>query len=67
VPGYTRADLAANGQLVPTIAATFALEDAGAASATADLAARGGRFPLEEGGAAESGKHGPGKVVLTMA
>jgi hypothetical protein len=66
VPGYTRADLAANGQLVPTIAATFPLEEAGAASATADLA-RGGRFPLEEGGAAESGKHGPGKVVLTMA
>jgi hypothetical protein len=33
----------------------------------ADLAATGGRFPLEEGGAAESGKHGPGKVVLTTA
>ena len=61
------ADLAANGRLVPTIAATFPLEETAAASATADLAATEGRFPLEEGGAAESGKHGPGKVVLTMA
>jgi NADPH:quinone reductase-like Zn-dependent oxidoreductase len=60
------ADLAANGQLVPTIAATFPLEDAGAASAMGDLAATDNTFPLEEGGAAESGKHGPGKVVLTM-
>ena len=60
------ADLAATGKLVPKIAATFPLEEAQAASAMADLAAGGGRFPLEEGGAAESGKHGPGKVVLTM-
>jgi NADPH:quinone reductase-like Zn-dependent oxidoreductase len=60
------ADLAANGQVVPTIAATFPLEEAGAASAMADLAATDNTFPLEEGGAAESGKHGPGKVVLTM-
>jgi NADPH:quinone reductase-like Zn-dependent oxidoreductase len=60
------ADLAATGQLVPTIAATFPLEEARAASALADLAATGQRFPLEEGGAAQSGKHGPGKVVLTM-
>ena len=60
------ADLAAAGRLVPTIAATFPLEEVRAASAAADLAATGGRFPLEEGGAAESGKHGPGKVVLTM-
>src|SRR5262249_46635302 len=60
------AELAATGKLVPTIAATFPLQEARAASATADLAATDGRFPLEEGGAAESGKHGPGKVVLTM-
>jgi NADPH:quinone reductase-like Zn-dependent oxidoreductase len=60
------ADLAATGKLVPTIAATFALEEAAVASAMADLASTDGRFPLEEGGAAESGKHGPGKVVLTM-
>lgn len=60
------ADLAAAGKLTPTIAATFPLEDAAGASAMADLAASDGRFPLEEGGAAESGKHGPGKVVLTM-
>jgi NADPH:quinone reductase-like Zn-dependent oxidoreductase len=60
------ADLAANGQLVPTIAATFPLEEASAASAMADVAATDHTFPLEEGGAAESGKHGPGKVVLTM-
>jgi NADPH:quinone reductase-like Zn-dependent oxidoreductase len=60
------ADLAATGKLAPTIAATFPLQEAGAASAMADLAATGGRFPLEGGGAAESGKHGPGKVVLTM-
>jgi NADPH:quinone reductase-like Zn-dependent oxidoreductase len=60
------AALAAAGKLVPTIAATFPLEEARAASAMADVAATDGRFPLEEGGAAESGKHGPGKVVLTM-
>jgi len=60
------ADLAARGQLVPTIAATFPLEEARAASAMADLAATGQQFPLEQGGAAESGQHGPGKVVLTM-
>ena len=60
------ADLAATGQLVPTIAATFPLEEAPAASAMADLAATGQLFPLEDGGATESGKHGPGKVVLTM-
>jgi NADPH:quinone reductase-like Zn-dependent oxidoreductase len=58
------AELAAAGKLVPTIAATFPLEEAPAASAMADLAASGGRFPLEEGGAAASGRHGPGKVVL---
>src|SRR5262249_15430513 len=61
------ADLAASGKLVPTVAATFPLEEAAAASAMADLAAGDGRFPLEEGGAAQTGKHGPGKVVLTMA
>ena len=60
------ADLAAAGKLVPTIAATFPLEEAPAASALADLAATGHNFPQEQGGAAESGKHGPGKVVLTM-
>ena len=60
------ADLAATGKLVPTIAETLPLEEARAASAMADVAATGGLFPLEEGGAAESGKHGPGKVVLTM-
>jgi NADPH:quinone reductase-like Zn-dependent oxidoreductase len=60
------ADLAATGKLVPTIAATFPLEEAASASAMADVAATDGLFPLEQGGAAESGKHGPGKVVLTM-
>ena len=40
------ADLAATGQLVPTIAATF---------------------PLDEAAAAQSGSHGPGKVVLTLS
>jgi NADPH:quinone reductase-like Zn-dependent oxidoreductase len=60
------ADLAATGKLTPTIAATFPLEQASAASAMADVAASNGRFPLEDGGAAETGKHGPGKVVLTM-
>jgi NADPH:quinone reductase-like Zn-dependent oxidoreductase len=59
------AELAATGKLVPTIAATFPLEEAATASALADVAATDGLFPLEEGGAAESGKHGPGKVVLT--
>jgi NADPH:quinone reductase-like Zn-dependent oxidoreductase len=59
------ADLAATGKLVPTIAATFPLEEAATASALADVAATDGQFPLEEGGAAASGKHGPGKVVLT--
>ena len=61
------AELAAIGKLVPTITATFPLEEAAAASATADLAASDGYFPLEEGAAEESGQHGPGKVVLTMA
>jgi len=61
------AALAASGKLIPTVAATFPLQEAAAASATTDLAATGGRFPLEEGGAVKSGKHGPGKVVLTMA
>jgi NADPH:quinone reductase-like Zn-dependent oxidoreductase len=60
------ADLAAAGKLTPTIAATFPLEEAVAASALADVAATDHSFPLEQGGAAESGKHGPGKVVLTM-
>jgi NADPH:quinone reductase-like Zn-dependent oxidoreductase len=61
------ADLAATGRLVPAIAATFPLEEASAASAMADIAATGQLFPLEQGGAAASGEHGPGKVVLTMA
>ncbi len=61
------ADLAATGKLAPTVAATFPLEEAAAASAMADLAATDHNFPLEEGGAAESGHHGPGKVVLTVA
>jgi NADPH:quinone reductase-like Zn-dependent oxidoreductase len=61
------ADLAATGKLAPTIAATFPLEEAAAASAMADIAANGDAFPLEQGGAAESGKHGPGKVVLTIS
>jgi NADPH:quinone reductase-like Zn-dependent oxidoreductase len=60
------ADLAAAGKLVPAIAATFPLEEARAASAMADVAAADGRFSLEEGGAAKSGKHAPGKVVLTI-
>ena len=60
------ADLAAAGSLVPTIAATFPLKEAAAASGTADLASGDGLFPLEDGGAAESGEHGPGKIVLTM-
>jgi NADPH:quinone reductase-like Zn-dependent oxidoreductase len=60
------AELAAAGELAPTIAATFPLEEAAAASALADVAASDHTFPLEEGGATESGKHGPGKVVLTM-
>ncbi len=63
---WALADFAASGQLVPTLAATFPLEEAAAASGTSDLAASEGYFPLEEGGAAESGKHGPGKVVLTI-
>jgi NADPH:quinone reductase-like Zn-dependent oxidoreductase len=61
------ADLAAAGTLVPTIAATFSLQQASAASAMADLASTGDRFPLEQGGAARSGEHGPGKVVLQVA
>jgi NADPH:quinone reductase-like Zn-dependent oxidoreductase len=61
------ADLAAAGQLVPTIAATFPLHDASGASAMGDLAATGGTFPLEQGGAAMSGQHGPGKIVLQVA
>ena len=64
---YALAELAAAGKLVPTIAASFPLEEAVAASAMADVAATDHTFPLEEGGAAESGKHGPGKVVLTVA
>ena len=64
---FALAELAAAGKLVPTIAATFSLEEAAAASATGDLASSGGRFPLEEGAAARSGKHGPGKVVLTIS
>jgi NADPH:quinone reductase-like Zn-dependent oxidoreductase len=61
------AALAAAGQLTPTITATFPLAEAAAASAMTDIASKGGVFPLEEGGAAESGKHGPGKVVLTVS
>ena len=64
---FALAELAGAGKLVPTIAATFPLDEAAAASAMADLAASGGRFPLEEGAAAHSGKHGPGKVVLAIA
>jgi NADPH:quinone reductase-like Zn-dependent oxidoreductase len=60
------AELAASGKLAPAIAATFPLEEAAAASALADVAATDHTFPLEQGGAAESGKHGPGKVVLTV-
>jgi NADPH:quinone reductase-like Zn-dependent oxidoreductase len=60
------ADLAAAGKLVPTIAATFPLEEAAAASGMADVDATDGRFPLAECGAARSGKHGPGKIVLAM-
>lgn len=66
------ANLAATGKVLPTIAATFPLEEAAAASALADVAASqvGSNgtvtFPLEQGGATESGKHGPGKVVLTI-
>lgn len=63
---FALADLAAAGKLVPTIAATFPLSEAAAASAMADVAATDGRFPLEEGGAAKSGEHGPGKVVFTV-
>jgi NADPH:quinone reductase-like Zn-dependent oxidoreductase len=60
------ADLAAAGKLVPAIAATVPLEEVRAASAMADLAASDQHFPLEQGGAAETGRHGPGKVVLTI-
>jgi NADPH:quinone reductase-like Zn-dependent oxidoreductase len=60
------ADLAAAGKLVPAIAATFPLEEVRAASAMADLAGSDQHFPLEQGGAAETGRHGPGKVVLTI-
>jgi NADPH:quinone reductase-like Zn-dependent oxidoreductase len=60
------ASLAEEGKLVPTVAATFPLEEAATASATADLAATGGYFPLQVGGATASGKHGPGKLVLTI-
>jgi NADPH:quinone reductase-like Zn-dependent oxidoreductase len=60
------AALAEEGKLVPTVAATFPLEEAAAASATADLAAAGDYFPLQVGGAATTGKRGPGKVVLTV-
>lgn len=63
---YELAGLAAAGKLVPTIAATFPIDQASAASALTDVAATGGRFPLAQGGARESGKHGPGKIVLTM-
>jgi NADPH:quinone reductase-like Zn-dependent oxidoreductase len=41
------ADLASTGKLVPTIAATFPLEEA-AASAAADLASADAHFPLEQ-------------------
>ena len=61
------AQLAAAGKVAATIAATFPLEEAATASAMADLASSDGHFPLEAGAAAESGQHGPGKVVLTMA
>jgi NADPH:quinone reductase-like Zn-dependent oxidoreductase len=60
------AELAASGKLAPTIAATFPLAEARVATAMADVVSANGNFPLEEGGAAQSGEHGPGKVVLTM-
>jgi NADPH:quinone reductase-like Zn-dependent oxidoreductase len=60
------ADLAAAGKLVPAVAATFPLEEVRAASVMADLAANDQHFPLEQGGAVETGRHGPGKVVLTI-
>ena len=60
------ADLVAAGKLVPAIAATFPLEEVRAASAMADQAASDQHFHLEQGGAAETGRHGPGKVVLTI-
>jgi NADPH:quinone reductase-like Zn-dependent oxidoreductase len=63
---YELAALAAAGRLLPTIAATFPIEQAGVASAVVDVAAADGRFPLAQGGAKESGKHGPGKVVLAI-
>jgi NADPH:quinone reductase-like Zn-dependent oxidoreductase len=60
------ADLAATGKLSPTIAATFPLQEAAAASAMTDLVSTDGHFPLEQGAATQAGEHGPGKVVLTI-
>src|SRR5262249_62033653 len=45
------ADLGAAGRLVPTIAATFPLEEVRPASAAAELDPTGGRFPPGGGGA----------------
>ena len=60
------AELAAAGELAPTIAGTYPLEQAATASAMADLASSDQYFPLEDGGPAESGTHGPGKIVLAI-
>jgi NADPH:quinone reductase-like Zn-dependent oxidoreductase len=60
------AALVDEGKLVPTVAATFPLAEAAAASAAADLASAGGYFPLQIGGSTKTGTRGPGKVVLTM-
>ena len=60
------ADLADAGKLVPTIAVNLPPRRGSRRLGHRRPGRRGGRFPLEEGGAAESGKHGPGKVVLTM-
>jgi NADPH:quinone reductase-like Zn-dependent oxidoreductase len=64
---FALADLAAAGKLVPTIAATFPLEEARTASGMTDLASDGKVFPLQQGGPAESGEHGPGKIVLIVS
>jgi len=61
------AALAEEGRLVPSVAATFPLEEVATAFATADLAASDDHFPLQVGGAAATGQHGPGKVVLTVS
>ena len=64
---YALAALVQEGKLIPTIAATYPLEEASAASAAADLATAGDYFPLQTGGATTTGKRGPGKIVLTIS